>query len=171
MRIANRFDHSGWQIGAALLLALFCSLQNANAQTPQQWVEWGDRAHGGFGSLIAYGIRIGLDAMDRLDAERRELDVVFTDGPQSPCACIADGVAIAVSASLGQRTLSMNPERTAEGELGRVHFTHRETGRTLTYVLPQSALPLMQAINREEVVVERFDAVMELDSGLLYQVE
>lgn len=97
-------------IGVVIVLALFFSVQNANAQSPQQWVEWGDRVHGGFGSLIAYGIRIGLDAMDRLDADRRELDVVYTDGPRSPCPCIVDGIAIAVSASVGQRTLSIDPE-------------------------------------------------------------
>ncbi len=158
-------------IGVAIVLALFFSVQNANAQSPQQWVEWGDRVHGGFGSLIAYGIRIGLDAMERLDADRRELDVVYTDGPQSPCPCIVDGIAIAVSASVGQRTLSIDPERTAEGELGRVQFTHRESGRKLTYVLAQSAMPLMEAINRDEVGVDRFEAVMKLESGLLYQVE
>lgn len=159
------------KIGIVVVLALFFSLQNASAQTSQQWVEWGDRVHGGFGSLIAYGIRIGLDAMDRLDADRRELDVVYTDGPQSPCACVADGIAIAVSASPGQRTLSVDPDRTAAGELGRVHFTHRASGRMLTYVLPQSALPLMNTINRDEVGAGRFEAVMKLEAKLLYRVE
>ncbi|QYO62444.1 hypothetical protein [Leptolyngbya sp. 7M] len=34
-------------------------------ETPDQWVELGRRVHGGFGSYIALGIRIGLDAMQR----------------------------------------------------------------------------------------------------------
>jgi len=160
-----------WMIGIAIVLMLCFSYPGANAQSPQQWVEWGDRVHGGFGSLIAYGIRIGLDAMDRLEADRRELEVVYTDGPQAPCPCVIDGVAVAVSASLGQRTLTLEPDRTADGELGRVRFTHKESGRTLTYVLPQSALPLMNAINRDESGVGRLQAVMELDAELLYQVE
>jgi len=175
MRIANRIYRLGRPVqaghGLATVLLLFLSLQNANAQTPQQWVEWGDRVHGGFGSLIAYGIRIGLDAMERLEADRRELEVVYTDGPQSPCPCVVDGIAIAVSASPGQRTLSVEPDRTAADELGRIRFTHKVSGRKLTYVLPQSALPLMNAINRDETGIGRLEAVMKLEAGLLYQVE
>lgn len=146
-------------------------LHTANGQTPQQWVEWGDRVHGGFGSLIAYGIRIGLDAMQRLDAQRRELTVLYTDGPKTPCACVVDGIAIAVSASVGQRTLSVDPGRTPPDLMGRVTFTHRKTGRSVTYLLPQSALPLMQAINRDENGVGRFEAVMKLDASQLYRIE
>lgn len=154
-----------------VVLVLTAHIQSANAQTPQQWVEWGDRVHGGFGSLIAYGIRVGLDAMNRLGAERRELVVEYTDGPQTPCACVLDGIAIAVSASLGQRTLTLDPNRTAPGLLAKVTITHKKSGRKLTYVLPQSALPLMQAINRDEKGVGRFEAVMKLDAGLLYRAE
>jgi formylmethanofuran dehydrogenase subunit E len=157
----------------AILFVLLVSIgiQPACAQTPQQWVEWGDRVHGGFGSLIAYGIRIGVDAMQRLDAQRRELIVEYTDGPQSPCPCVLDGIAIAVSASLGQRTLSLAPGRTSPGLLGEVTITNRKTGRKLTYRLPQSALPLMQAINRDEKDVGRFDAVMKIDASALYSVQ
>jgi formylmethanofuran dehydrogenase subunit E len=75
------------------------------------------------------GIRIGLGAMQRLGAERRELLVSYTDGPESPCACVLDGVAIAVSASLGRRTLTLDPGRTATGWLGRVTITHKKSGR------------------------------------------
>jgi len=38
-----------------------------------QWVEWGDRVHGGFGSLIALGVRLGNDALVQLKAQRREV--------------------------------------------------------------------------------------------------
>jgi len=109
--------------------------------------------------------------MQRLGAERRELLVSYTDGAESPCPCVLDGVGIAVSASLGQRTLTLEPGRTATGLLGRVSITHKKSGRTLTYQLPQSALPLMLAINRDEKGVGRFEAVMKIDAGLLYRVE
>jgi len=158
-------------INFLVALALAFQVQAAHAQTPQQWVEWGDRVHGGFGSLIAYGIRIGLDAMERLGAKRRELVVHYTDGPQTPCPCVVDGIAIAVSASLGQRTLSLDPNRTAPGLLGKVTITDKKSGRKLTYELPQSALPLMQTINRDEKGVGRYEAVMKLDAALLYRVE
>lgn len=158
--------------GLCLTLLLVSSpLQVVYAQTPEQWVKWGDRVHGGFGSLIAYGIRIGLDAMQRLEAGRRELVVHYTDGPESPCPCVIDGIAIAVSASLGQRTLALATERTAPGVLGRVTFTHKKTGRNVTYELPQAALPLMQTINRQEKGVGRYQAVMKLDDKLLYRVD
>lgn len=155
-----------------LLLAATLTLAapTAHAQTAEQWVDWGDRVHGGFGSLIALGIRVGLDASQRLGAERRELSVQYTDGPQTPCPCVVDGIAIAVSASLGQRTLQLDPERTAPGLLARVTFTHRKSGRTLTYELPQTVLPVMQAINRDEKGVGRYEAVMRLEPASLFRV-
>jgi formylmethanofuran dehydrogenase subunit E len=156
------------RIVCAALLAL--AAYPARAQTPEQWVEWGDRVHGGFGSLIALGIRVGLDAMQRLGAERRELSVRYFDGPQTPCPCVVDGIAIAVSASLGQRTLALDAERTPPGLLARVTFVHKQSGRTLTYELPQSILPAMQMINRDEQGVGRLAAVMKLEPSTLFRV-
>jgi len=46
----------------ALAIVLALTAPAAHAQTPEQWVQWGERVHGGFGSLIALGIRVGLDA-------------------------------------------------------------------------------------------------------------
>ena len=154
----------------ALAFVLVLGAETTHAQTPEQWVEWGDRVHGGFGSLIALGIRVGLDAMQRLGAERRELSVHYTDGPQTPCPCVVDGIAIAVSASLGQRTLSLDTERTAPRLLARVTFTHTKSGRRLTYELPQTALPVMQTINRDEKGIGRFRAVMKLEPTSSFRV-
>jgi hypothetical protein len=39
-----------------------------HAETPDEWVALGARVHGGFGGFIPLGIRIGLDALDRLHA-------------------------------------------------------------------------------------------------------
>jgi hypothetical protein len=140
------------------------------AQTPEQWVDWGDRVHGGFGSLIALGIRIGTDALQRMNVERRQLSVRYADGPQTACPCVIDGIAIAVSASLGQSTLSLDRERTAPGLLARVTFTDKASGRTLVYEVPASVLPVMQAINRDEKGVGRYEAVMRLDPATLFRV-
>jgi formylmethanofuran dehydrogenase subunit E len=170
-RLSGEFRMRRSLVGILFILVLTACFQSARAQTPQQWVEWGDRVHGGFGSLIAYGIRIGLDSMQRLGAQRRELIVEYTDGPQSPCPCVLDGIAIAVSASLGQRTLTLDQGRTPAGLLGEVTITNRKTGRKVTYRLPQSALPLMQAINRDEKGVGRFEAVMKIDASALYSVQ
>ncbi len=62
----------------------------ALANTPEQWIELGRQVHGGFGFYIALGIRIGLDARERLNAEPRELavtyysDAMVKDRPRGP---------------------------------------------------------------------------------------
>jgi hypothetical protein len=50
----------------ALCLAVLVTGTNAWAETPEEWVTLGARVHGGFGSFIPVGIRIGLDAIERL---------------------------------------------------------------------------------------------------------
>jgi formylmethanofuran dehydrogenase subunit E len=87
------------------------------AETPEEWVALGARVHGGFGSFIPVGIRIGLDALQRLDAKPREVSVVYYDGEKAPCACFADGVMIATVASPGQRTLRIAAEKAPPGAL------------------------------------------------------
>ena len=89
-------------------------------QNPQEWIALGTRVHGGFGAFIPLGIRIGLDAVARLHAKPRELAVVYHDSVASPCACFADGVAIATSASVGQRTLTIAAEPAPEGAIAVV---------------------------------------------------
>jgi len=58
------------------LLVLIGNATSAGAQTREQWIEWGERVHGGFGTLIALGIRVGQDAQKRLDAGRRPMAVM-----------------------------------------------------------------------------------------------
>jgi FmdE, Molybdenum formylmethanofuran dehydrogenase operon len=82
-----------------------------NGETPDQWVTLGARVHGAFGSFLPVGIRIGLDALARLDAKPREVTVVYYDSDTAPCACVADGVAIATVATVGQRTLEISPQK------------------------------------------------------------
>jgi hypothetical protein len=48
----------------AFVLALLGS--TARAETPEEWIQLGTRIHGGFGAFIPIGIRIGLDARERL---------------------------------------------------------------------------------------------------------
>jgi formylmethanofuran dehydrogenase subunit E len=94
-------------IGLLLLTMTVC----ARAETPEEWITLGARVHGGFGAFIPLGIKIGLDAVDRLHAKPRELTVVYFDSDQSPCACFADGIAIATYATVGQRTLTIAPRK------------------------------------------------------------
>ena len=56
-------------------LALVAWSSVAHAETPEEWIVLGARVHGGFGSFIPLGIKIGLDAVERLKAQPRELAV------------------------------------------------------------------------------------------------
>src|SRR5215813_7811012 len=102
------------------VLVLLCGYLTVRAETPEQWVTLLTRVHGGFGSFLPVGIRIGEDAMKRLDAKPRELDVTFYQGEATPCPCAADGVMLAVYASPGQRTLHIAAEKSQPGTFAMV---------------------------------------------------
>src|SRR5262245_25084435 len=90
----------------ALMAVGGAAATSVRAETPEEWVRLGARVHGGFGRFIPVGIRLGLDALQRLGAKPREVTVTYYDSDKAPCACVADGVAIAAVATVGQRTLS-----------------------------------------------------------------
>jgi formylmethanofuran dehydrogenase subunit E len=113
----------------ALLLALVLAIPAAaRAETPEQWVTLLTRVHGGFGSFLPVGIRIGEDAMKQLNAKPRELAVTFYQGEGTPCPCAADGVGLAVYASAGQGTLKIAPEKSPPGTLAVVTIRPRKGG-------------------------------------------
>lgn len=153
----------------ALLSGLLLSVP-AKAQTAEQWTQWGTVVHGGFGSLIAYGIRIGDDALKRLNAQRRDVIVEYADNPAAPCACVADGIGIAVTASMGQRSLKIADKNVPGNLLARVTVTHKKTQESVTYELPMTALAPMAEINARLPANQRYDAVMLLDEQTLYKV-
>src|SRR5262245_16216624 len=94
---------------AALSLSL--STMSAHAQSKEQWLELGTRIHGGFGVLVPIGIRVGLDAVQRLKPEPRGLAVTFYSGERAPCPCIAGGVMLATGTSPGQGSLQIASEK------------------------------------------------------------
>jgi formylmethanofuran dehydrogenase subunit E len=102
------------RILASSLLTLV-TIAVARSETPEQWIALLTRVHGGFGAFLPVGIRIGEDAMKRLNAKPRELDVTFYQGEGTPCPCAADGVSLAVYASAGQGTLHIAPEKSPPG--------------------------------------------------------
>jgi hypothetical protein len=83
----------------AVALLVLLALSPARSETPEQWIELGARIHGAFGAFIPVGIRIGLDAKERLKADARGLSVTYYNGEKPPCPCVADGVMIATQAS------------------------------------------------------------------------
>ncbi len=143
---------------------------NVRSETPDEWVELGRRVHGGFGSYVAAGIRIGLDAMGRLKASPRELSVIYQDGPFSPCPCVADGIMIATVATPGQNSLTVLPPTVNLNTFGVAIITHKKTGKSLRYTLPRSARSLLDNWNKLGER-ERYDAVMETPADSLFVVE
>jgi len=141
----------------------------AKAETPDEWIALGARVHGAFGAFIPLGIKIGLDAVKRLDAKPRELAVLYYDSDKSPCACFADGIAIATTASVGQRTLTIAPEKAPEGAAAVIVIRPRKGGSGFKYTIPLTALAKLGPMNQTLDPRGRYDAVMAADG--LFTVE
>lgn len=152
-----------------LIAALLTLPLSANAETPEEWITLGARVHGAFGAFIPLGIRIGLDAVNRLNAKPRELTVLYYDSDKSPCACFADGIAIAAYASVGQRTLTISPEKAPEGTIAVAVIRPRKGGSGFKYTIPTSALAKLGPMNKDLDPRGRYDAVMAADG--LFTVE
>jgi hypothetical protein len=123
-------------------------------------VQLGARVHGGFGTFIALGIRIGQDAMQQLNAQPRELDVTYYDGVATPCPCVADGVMIATYASPGQGTLRVAPDEAPPELMGVVVIRSRRTGQELRYAIPDALRPKLAEWNKGNDPLGRYRVVM-----------
>jgi hypothetical protein len=139
------------------VLVFAASLAGAHPHSPSgdrskdnrdAWIALGEAVHGGFGALIALGIRIGDDAIGTLGAGPRQLDVTYYSGPAAPCPCIVDGIMIVTVASPGQGTLRVAMEAAAEGQFGRAVIRHRRTGEGVEYIIPTTIAPLVADANR-----------------------
>jgi formylmethanofuran dehydrogenase subunit E len=150
-------------------LLLVCAGE-ARAETPEQWVTLLTRVHGGFGSFLPVGIRIGEDAMKRLNAKPRELSVLFYQGEGVPCPCPADGVMLAVGASPGQGSAQVAAEKSPPGTFAVVVIRPRKGGDGLKYTVPMSMMPKLGQINGTiQDPLGRYNAVMTIPD--LYTVE
>ena len=158
------------------ILAILCmtlvlaSSPQARAETADEWITLLTRVHGGFGSFLPVGIRIGEDAMKRLDAKPRELSVLYYAGAGVPCPCPADGVMLAVGASPGQGTLQVAAEKSPPGTFAVVVIRPRKGGDGLKYTVPIAFLPKLGQINGTiQDPLGRYNAVMALPD--LFTVE
>jgi formylmethanofuran dehydrogenase subunit E len=154
--------------GFLAVAAISCAT-TAQTETPDEWIMLGARVHGGFGAFIPVGIRIGLDALTRLNAKPREVMVAYYDSDRAPCACFADGVAIATVASVGQRTLRIATERAPVGAMAVVVITKKQSGEAVKYTVSDAWLPKLAEWNRTLDPRGRYDAVM--NAGGLFDVE
>jgi formylmethanofuran dehydrogenase subunit E len=142
-------------VGAALMMTSV-----ARAETPEEWIKLGARVHGGFGAFIPAGIRIGLDALERLKAEPRGVTVTFYTGEKSPCPCIADGVMLATQASPGQGTLQVAAEKAPAGLLAVIIVRDRRSGASVRYTVADEWMPRIAEWNRTLDPPGRYQAVM-----------
>jgi formylmethanofuran dehydrogenase subunit E len=148
---------------ATTVVLAICGSTVARAETPEEWVKLLTRVHGGFGSFLPVGIRIGEDAIKRLDAKPRELSVVFHQGEGTPCPCAADGVMLAVGASPGQGTLQIAPEKSPAGTFAMVIIRPRRGGAGLRYTVPMAVMPKLIEINKTiQDPLQRYAAVMAI---------
>jgi FmdE, Molybdenum formylmethanofuran dehydrogenase operon len=173
--IAARFGAGGaasmGRIPVVLCLAIVLGgATTAPAETPDEWIKLLTRVHGGFGSFLPVGIRIGEDAMKRLGAKPRDLSVVFYQGEGTPCPCAADGVSLAVYSSAGHGTLQIAGEKSPPGTFAAVVIRPRKGGEGLRYTVPMAMMPKLGEINATISDPRgRYDAVMGIPD--LYTVE
>jgi formylmethanofuran dehydrogenase subunit E len=152
---------SSWVVAIAAVLAVASA--SARAESPEEWITLGARVHGGFGAFIPVGIRIGLDALERLKAGPREVTVLYFDSDKAPCACIADGIMLATVASPGQRAMQIAPERAPPGTLAVVTVRHRKTGEAVQYTIADTWLPKLGEWNKALDPKGRYDEVMKAE--------
>ncbi len=152
-----------WQASFLVAFSLFMGVVPVYSETPEEWIKLGARVHGGFGSFIPVGIRIGLDALDRLKAKPREVTVIYYDSSKAPCACIADGVSIATVATAGQRTLVMSPEKAPAGAIAMIIIRSKKTQEALKYTVSESWLPKLAEINKRFDPDGRYEQVMKAE--------
>jgi formylmethanofuran dehydrogenase subunit E len=151
------------------LLALALLLPTAgHSETKDEWITLGARVHGGFGPFIPVGIRIGLDAMQRLKADRHDVTVLYYDGGLPPCPCVADGIMIATQATPGQKTLLMSPEKAPPEYMAVIIARNRKTGEAIRYTISKEWHPKILAW-RELPPPARYDAGMNAEG--LFAVE
>jgi formylmethanofuran dehydrogenase subunit E len=156
---------------ARLLAVTFiacCATTGSRAETPEEWVALGTRVHGFFGGFIAAGIRIGLDAKERLKAEPRRLSIVYYQGEKAPCPCVVDGVMLATQASPGQGTVQVATEKAPPGSMAVIIIRDRKTGEGLRYNINDGWLPKMLAWNKDDPL-KRYDEAMTANG--LFTVE
>jgi formylmethanofuran dehydrogenase subunit E len=155
-------------VTALTLMAIAFAAAPSQAETAEEWIQLGTRIHGFFGGFIPAGIRIGLDARERLKAEPRGLSILYFQGEKAPCPCVVDGVMLATQASPGQGTEQVSAEKAPPGLMAVIIIRNRKTNEALRYTIADDWLPKMLAWNKLPPP-ERFNEAMQAQG--LFKVE
>jgi formylmethanofuran dehydrogenase subunit E len=150
-----------YQLALAIVLTMLAV--PGHTETQDEWIALGTRIHGGFGPFIPMGIRIGLDAKEKLKPDARGLSILFYSGEKSPCPCIADGIMIATQASPGQGTLQIAAEKAPSGQLAVAIIRNRKTGEGLRYAVGEQWMPKVVEWLKNLDPAGRYRAVMSAD--------
>jgi formylmethanofuran dehydrogenase subunit E len=151
-----------------LLVAMLLIPASAQAETKEEWIALGARIHGAFGPFIPVGIRIGLDAVDKLKPDPRGLTVTYYNGLKPPCPCVADGVMLATHVSPGQGTLQISTDKAPDGAMAVIVIKNRKTGEGLKYTIGDEWLPKILGWIKSDPLA-RYDSAMGAEG--LFQVE
>jgi formylmethanofuran dehydrogenase subunit E len=108
------------------------------------------------------GIRIGLDAKERLKADPRGLAATYYSGEIPPCPRVADGVMLATGASPGQGALLISSEKAPPGSMAVIVIRNRKTGEGLKYTVDDDWLPKILGWNKSDPS-GRYDAAMSAE--------
>lgn len=146
-------------------------INSSASMTADEWIELSQKVHGGFGSYISLGIRIGLDAVNRLDARPRDLDVTYYNSSSAPCLCIIDGIMIATVATPGQNSLRVASTPSGRETLGTVVIRNHRTQQALRYIIPISAQVWLDQWNCDTSERERYELVITAPEADLFAVE
>ena len=77
--------------------------------------------------------------------------------------CVADGIAIATVARVGQRTLQIASEKAPTGSMAVIIICNKQTGEAVKYTVADSWLPKLAEWNRTLDTPRRYDEVMKAD--------
>ncbi|MES2414798.1 MAG: FmdE family protein [Pseudomonadota bacterium] len=149
-------------------LPAFAQSDAKPAPSRDEWIQWGSAVHGGFGSHIAVGILIGQDALKQLNLQRRQVTVTVTEGANAPCACMADGITVATSASAGQKTLAVAPRSADASFLVKVEVRSKTDARAVVYTVPAAMIGPLAAMNPGKTPVQVFEAVAATPPAALF---
>jgi len=105
-----------------------------------------------------------------LNAKPREVTVIYYDSDKAPCACVADGIAIATVASVGQRTLQIASEKAPAGSMAVIIIRNKQTGQAVKYTIADSWLSKLAEWNRTLDTRGGYDELMKAD-GLFDVIE
>jgi formylmethanofuran dehydrogenase subunit E len=111
------------------------------AESDPSWLKSAAQFHGHLGPMMTFGARMGMAALQAVDA-KGYFDVEITcEGPlaKPPESCFLDGIQIATGATMGKRNLEW-----VKADAIAVHIKNTQTGKTATLRPTEAFLALLK---------------------------